>query len=73
MFTKLLKCSNVAQILGISKALAYRLIAERQLASVRFGRTVRVKPDDLEIFIQRNSSDPFLQRGGEKLIISNLE
>ena len=51
MFTKLIKSSDVAAILGISKALAYRLLAEGKIPSVRFGRTVRVRSEDIEKFI----------------------
>lgn len=56
MFSKLLKPAEVAVLLSISKALAYRLIATSQIPSVRFGRTVRVKPEDLEVFIQQSST-----------------
>lgn len=56
MLSKLLNAREVAALLNISKALAYRLIATGQIPSVRFGRTVRVKPEDLEIFIQQSST-----------------
>jgi excisionase family DNA binding protein len=55
MFTStLLTAKDVAQVLKISKPLAYRLIAEGQLPAVKFRRTVRVRQDDLEAFIQKN-------------------
>jgi len=54
MLEKLYRGSDVASILGISKALAYRLLAEGAIPSVRFGRTVRVRPEDLENFIKKN-------------------
>lgn len=73
MLNKLLKGTDVAQILGISRALAYRLMAQGQISSVRFGRTVRVKPEELEIFIQRNMTNPLVLAGSEKVDISNLE
>jgi excisionase family DNA binding protein len=73
MLTKLLKGTDVAQILGISKALAYRLMAQGQISSVRFGRTVRVRLEDLEMFIRRNINDPLVQAGSEKVDVSNLE
>jgi excisionase family DNA binding protein len=44
---------EIAEILKISKALAYRLIANGEIPSVRFGRTVRVKQEDLESFLQK--------------------
>jgi excisionase family DNA binding protein len=47
---------EVAAILKISKALAYRLIAEGEIPSIRFRRTVRVKQEALDEFIQKNSS-----------------
>jgi excisionase family DNA binding protein len=48
---------EISSILKISRALAYRLIAQGQIPSVRFGRTVRVKQVDLERFLQQNSSE----------------
>ena len=63
MLNKLLKGTDIAKILGISRALAYRLMAQGQITSVRFGRTVRVKPDDLEIFIQSNTIKSLVQSG----------
>lgn len=54
--TTFLTGKEVAAILKISKALAYRLIAKGEIPSVRFGRTVRVKQESLDEFIQLNSS-----------------
>jgi len=47
----------IANLLKISKALAYRLIAQGEIPSVRFGRVVRVKWEDLETFIAKNQSN----------------
>jgi excisionase family DNA binding protein len=47
---KLLRGEDVAEILSISKAFAYRLMAERRIPTVRIGRAVRVRPEDLELF-----------------------
>lgn len=47
---------EIAMILNISKAFAYRLIAKGDIASIRFGRTVRVNKIDLDEFIKKNSS-----------------
>lgn len=49
----LLKASEVASVLGISKTAAYRLLG-REIPAVRFGATVRVRACDLEAFIQRS-------------------
>lgn len=50
----LLRPIEVAAILNISKALAYRLLQTGQIPSVRFNRTVRVRPDDLVAYIQNS-------------------
>jgi len=50
----LLTAKDVAQILRISKALAYRLVTDGQLPAVKFGRTVRVRQEDLQAFVTRN-------------------
>ena len=55
MSEKLYRSSDVAIILNISRALAYRLLAEGTIPSIRFGRTVRVRPEDLEKFIVEQS------------------
>ena len=65
MLNKLLKGTEVAQILGISRALAYRLMAQGQINSVRFGRTVRVRLEDLDLFIRRNMTNPMVQSNGK--------
>jgi excisionase family DNA binding protein len=51
---KLLRANDVAKILNISRALAYRLIQEGKIPSVRFNTSVRVRQQDLERFIQDN-------------------
>ena len=50
----LLTASDVARHLKISRALSYRLIADGKLSGIRFGRTVRVREQDLIAFIQQN-------------------
>lgn len=57
MYTNFLTGKEVAAILKISKALAYRLIAKGEIPSIRFGRTVRVKKEALDEFIQKSSSE----------------
>lgn len=48
----LLKMAEVARRLNVSKATAYRLAQTGELACVRFSKsTVRVRPQDLERFI----------------------
>ncbi len=57
MQTNFYTAPMIANLLKISKALAYRLIAQGQIPSVRFGRVVRVREQDLENFIARNQND----------------
>ena len=56
---KLLKASDVAQILSISRALSYRLLQQGEIPVVRINRSVRVRPADLERFIQKRLSGDF--------------
>ncbi len=53
---ELLKGKDVARILNVSLAYAYSLLAQGQIPSVRFGKTVRVRGIDLEAFIENNLS-----------------
>jgi excisionase family DNA binding protein len=53
--TVLLKVKDVASILGISQSSAYRLM-QTVIPTVRFGRTVRVRSEDLARFIELNLS-----------------
>lgn len=56
MTERLLNGPQVAEILNISRASAYNLMKRGELTSVRFGRLVRVRPEDLEEFILSNLS-----------------
>ena len=49
----LLKATDVAKILNISRALAYRLLQKGDIPVVRIKNAVRVKPSDLEIYIAK--------------------
>ncbi len=52
----LMKVSQVAMILGISRSLTYRMIQQGLIPSVTIGHCKRVRPCDLEEYIQRNWS-----------------
>ena len=54
MIERLLKPNEVAETLGVSRSLTYQLIRQGVLPSVHFSRSIRVRPIDLEAFIQRN-------------------
>lgn len=52
--TRLLTAPDVARILNISKGAAYKLIQLNQIPSIRINRNVRVRQEDLIIFIDQN-------------------
>jgi excisionase family DNA binding protein len=51
---KLLRAQDVAELLSVSRSFAYALMQSGQLPTVQLGRAVRVRPEDLEEFIQLN-------------------
>ena len=53
---RLLKASDVSRILNISRALAYRLLRQGEIPTVRICHAVRVKSADLEEYIQRSQN-----------------
>ena len=55
MNEKLLRGEEVADQLRISKAFAYRLMANGAIQVVRIGRSVRVRPEELEEFIRKQT------------------
>ena len=56
MLNKLLRGKDVANILNISKAFAYELMAAGKIPTVRLGRSVRVRPQDLDKYIETSVS-----------------
>jgi excisionase family DNA binding protein len=52
--SKLLLIDQVAEGLGLSTRTVRRLIARGELVACRFGRSVRVHPDDLARYIDRH-------------------
>lgn len=52
----LLKATDVADILNISKSMAYRLMQTREIPSVCIGTAKRVRPIDLHNYINTNLS-----------------
>ena len=50
--TRLLRIDDVAERLAVSRSMAWKLIAIGELKSLRIGRAVRVRPQDLEVFIE---------------------
>ncbi len=48
---RLLRIEEIADRLSVSRSMAWKLIALGQLRSVRIGRAVRVRPQDLEDYV----------------------
>jgi excisionase family DNA binding protein len=53
---QLLTGEEVARILKISRAYAYRLMKQGDITTIKMGRTVRVSYDNLLKFIQENTA-----------------
>ena len=51
MEERLLKPAEVADILQVSRAMAYKLLHQGEIPSVRIGKSVRVRRADLERYI----------------------
>jgi len=54
---RLLKASEVARILNISRSLVYRLIHTGKIPSIRINQAVRIHNDDLNRFIEDNRAE----------------
>jgi excisionase family DNA binding protein len=52
----LLRAQEVAKRLDISESKAYSLMASGEIAVVRIGRSVRVREQDLEAYIESNTA-----------------
>lgn len=52
----LLKAKDVAEILNISRSLAYQLMQKGKIRTVRIGSARRVRSTDLKTFIEENLS-----------------
>ncbi len=51
---RLLKAKDVADVLNISKSMAYRLMQTREIPTVNIGNAKRVRPIDLHNYINAN-------------------
>ena len=51
---KLLRATEVAQILNVSRAFAYRLMQQGKIRTVAIDKSRRVRPADLWDFIEQN-------------------
>jgi excisionase family DNA binding protein len=51
---RLLKPNEVADFLNISRSFAYQLLQSGEIPVVRLGKACRVRPQDLEAFVEQN-------------------
>jgi excisionase family DNA binding protein len=51
---RLLKAGDVAAFLNVSRSFAYHLLQTGELPTVRLGKSVRVRPQDLTEYIENN-------------------
>ncbi|MBI9048669.1 MAG: helix-turn-helix domain-containing protein [Anaerolineaceae bacterium] len=62
-FSSLLTGEEIAEILHVSRAYAYQLMRQKHITTVKIGRSVRVRPEDLEQFIAMNLAQNSLTAG----------
>lgn len=55
---RLLRIEQIAERLSVSRSMAWKIIDQGQLRSVRIGRAVRVRPQDLDDYL----ADPARER-----------
>jgi putative molybdopterin biosynthesis protein len=56
MEVRLLKSDEVAELLHISRSMAYLLMKRGDIPTVRIGSSVRVRPEDIDQYIKNNVS-----------------
>ena len=54
--SQLLKAGDVSKILNISRSMTYRLLDQGEIPCIHINQAVRVHPNDLEAFINKNRS-----------------
>jgi len=66
MELRLLKSDEVAEILKISRAMAYKLMQRGEIPTIKIGSAVRVRVEDLEKYVEQKAAQnvPF---SGENL------
>ena len=58
---KLLRATEVAEILNVSRAFAYQLMQRGEIRTVAIGSAKRVRPEDLQEFIVQSLEPSFDQ------------
>ena len=59
MDAPLLTVLQVANLLNIGRTLIYKLIEQGELPSVKIGKTRRLRPKDVDAYIDRNTTGGF--------------
>lgn len=59
--TKLLKAVEVAELMNVSRAHAYQLMRVGEIRTVHVGNSIRVRPNDLLMYIEENISPRSMQ------------
>ena len=54
---KLLKATEVANLLNISRAFVYQLMSQGELSFIKIGNAMRIHPIDLQNYISTNHSN----------------
>lgn len=65
METRLLRVSEVAELLSLSITHTYELVAEGVIPSIRLGKSIRVHREDLNAALERLRANPSDQRQKE--------
>lgn len=53
----LLRIEDIAERLSVSRSFAWKLVAHGEVRSIRLGRAVRIRPEDLEAYIASAARD----------------
>jgi excisionase family DNA binding protein len=59
---RLLDVPQVAQMLGVSQWLCWQLVWTGELRSVRVGRFVRIRPADVDSYLETADADRYLEK-----------
>jgi len=65
MVTRLLKGNQVAELLNVSRSQAYRMMRKGEIPTIRFGKSIRVNPEDLETFLEQCRTDSKYQSNND--------
>ena len=58
-FPQLLKVPEVAKVLSISRSMAYLLVQRGEIPSVRISHLLRVREEDLQRYIEKNTINEY--------------